>query len=375
MSEQRSQDKRLEDTPIFTDPQERKRIRERAEALVTHIHEKNISNLILLDKSARPLTILLKETWARLYPTERGPHIMYMNIGQEVTQSDGIALLNRAIEELTASPDACARWAIRFQQRLEMLSSQEDFAEQANSARRAIELIQAAAESNDLDLKKQVGYRLGLTQNVLLFEALLRSLPDEEAMTCVYFTEINEAIRTYQSSLRRMHHAKTCIIDDYEHTGRTRIFSKWFVELLLRRAFPKEQASDYVESLAFSSLNHPIFNPRHKGDSGPPWQKQNTEVTDWPSNYHRPLHSQARWRQTREQSNFLQELDRDPGLDESRKGAIRQRLQRDEESFSGHAKIVSSTREELRQIALSQPAPSPKNSSTLARIASFLFDR
>lgn len=363
MSEKLSAKKEVEDVMVFTDPQERKRIRERAEALVKYFHDKNISNLILLDKSARPLTVLVRQTWARLYPMEQGPHITYINIGQEVTQSDGISLLNRAIEKLVASPEFCAEWSVSFKRELDKLSSQDDLRVQVQSAERAVEQIQVAAVSTDAELKERVRYDLGNTQNPLLFEALLRSLSDEEAKKDIYFTKIDEVARVYQVSLRRMHHAKTCIIDEYEHTGRTRIFSKWFVELLLRQAFPGEEGPGEVESLVFSSFKHPIFNQRHRGDYGPPWQKLHTEVTDWSPNFYRPLHSRAQWRIAHETSQRLEELNQDFTLDESTKNVLRKRLQEDRQSLLSENETLASIREELRQIASSQDSASSEGAS------------
>ncbi len=372
MSEKLSAKKEVEDGTIFTDPQERKRIRERAEALVKYFHDKNIRNLILLDKSARPLTVLFRQTWARLYPTKQGPHITYMNIGQEVTRSDGIGLLNRAIEKLFASPENCAHWSSSFKQELDKLAHREDLMEQVRSAERAVERMRMAATSSDPELKEQVRNSLGSTQNPLLFEALLRSLSDKEAKAEMYFTKLDEVARVYHVSLLRMHHAKTCIIDDYEHTGRTRIFSKWFVELLLRHAFPNEDGFGEVESLAFSSFKHPIFNPRHRGDCGPPWQKLHTQVTDWNSNFHRPLHSRATWRIAHEMSQRLAELDQDLTLDESTKDAIRKRLKKELHGILSQNKTLSSIQEELRQIASSQVPASSDGVSRLRRALSFL---
>ena len=70
---------------ILTDPDQRREMRERAREVVRHIQEKGYSNLVFLDKSARPIQTLLRTVWKQKYPKTPFPKVNFVNIGRETS--------------------------------------------------------------------------------------------------------------------------------------------------------------------------------------------------------------------------------------------------------------------------------------------------
>ncbi|MFH1089167.1 MAG: hypothetical protein V1716_01960 [Candidatus Uhrbacteria bacterium] len=63
----------------FYSPQERKEIFEFSSKLADFIHEKNIRNLVIVDRSSRPAYIGINEYWKFRFPSEPPPNIYFIN--------------------------------------------------------------------------------------------------------------------------------------------------------------------------------------------------------------------------------------------------------------------------------------------------------
>ncbi len=79
----------MENNPIeyqtLTDPDQRDLMAERARKMVEQIKEGGYTNLVFLDKSARPIQTLLRDTWKREYGQTPFPLTNFVNIGTEIT--------------------------------------------------------------------------------------------------------------------------------------------------------------------------------------------------------------------------------------------------------------------------------------------------
>lgn len=80
-----TQEKRERVYTILTDPEQRREIARLMENFVDEIKNKDIKNIVFLDKSARPLVTAFQAIWQRKYGTEpqEKPHISFLNIGTE----------------------------------------------------------------------------------------------------------------------------------------------------------------------------------------------------------------------------------------------------------------------------------------------------
>ncbi len=68
---------------ILKDPEQRLEMRKRALEVVEDIYRGKYSNLVFLDKSARPIQTLLRTVWDQQYPEVSFPHVNFINIGRE----------------------------------------------------------------------------------------------------------------------------------------------------------------------------------------------------------------------------------------------------------------------------------------------------
>lgn len=64
---------------FFPEPEERKDIFEYGKSLSEYLKSQSVSDLVLLDRSARPIYIGVMEYWHSKYPNEKMPNIYFMN--------------------------------------------------------------------------------------------------------------------------------------------------------------------------------------------------------------------------------------------------------------------------------------------------------
>jgi hypothetical protein len=64
---------------FFEKPQARKEIYLIGKGLTRYLHDKNIHQLVLIDRSARPAYIAVQEYWNTAYPDEKMPQIYFVN--------------------------------------------------------------------------------------------------------------------------------------------------------------------------------------------------------------------------------------------------------------------------------------------------------
>ena len=60
-------------------PRMRKEALEIGDAVAKYMHDNNIPNIMLLDRSARPTYMTLKNSWKKNYPNEKCPNIYFTN--------------------------------------------------------------------------------------------------------------------------------------------------------------------------------------------------------------------------------------------------------------------------------------------------------
>lgn len=77
---------------FFTTPERRHDIYEFSKGLTTYLHNEKIPNLILIDRSPRPIWIGVDEYWKQNYKEEQRPNIYFVN-------PDGFDSLYKAIKE------------------------------------------------------------------------------------------------------------------------------------------------------------------------------------------------------------------------------------------------------------------------------------
>ena len=70
---------------ILNDPEQRKLLMERVNTMVEIIEQDKYTNVIFLDKSARPLSTLCLDLWRKKFPDKKFPKINFMNIGREIS--------------------------------------------------------------------------------------------------------------------------------------------------------------------------------------------------------------------------------------------------------------------------------------------------
>jgi len=64
---------------IFRDPEERTELYQHSKGLAKQIQERNIANIVLVDRSARPIYVGLQEYWRLNISTEKMPRIFFVN--------------------------------------------------------------------------------------------------------------------------------------------------------------------------------------------------------------------------------------------------------------------------------------------------------
>lgn len=72
---------------IMTEKWTRKEIAIRMHQIINEIHQNNVSTVIFLDKSARPLNTLFLALWSLQFPDISHPKINFFNIGREITDT------------------------------------------------------------------------------------------------------------------------------------------------------------------------------------------------------------------------------------------------------------------------------------------------
>lgn len=72
----------------FVDPKWRQDVYRFAEDLSKYLHDKQIPNIVFIDRSARPAWVALDEYWKNTYPNEKRPNIYFIN-------PDGFDVLNK----------------------------------------------------------------------------------------------------------------------------------------------------------------------------------------------------------------------------------------------------------------------------------------
>ncbi len=66
---------------ILSSTRLRECIKERMELFIEHVHDRKVDALVFLDRSARPLSWLMRGIWKRRYPNEPVPETRFVNIG------------------------------------------------------------------------------------------------------------------------------------------------------------------------------------------------------------------------------------------------------------------------------------------------------
>lgn len=73
---------------IFKEPWQRERLFENTEVLAEEINKKHATDIVLLDKSARPIATLLQTYWPLKFPDKSLPAIRFFNFGREKVEKD-----------------------------------------------------------------------------------------------------------------------------------------------------------------------------------------------------------------------------------------------------------------------------------------------
>lgn len=73
----------------MTDIEQRRLLAERVDQLIDRVITENITNLVFLDKSARPISTLFRELWNIKHPDQRYPLINFINVGTENSHTKG----------------------------------------------------------------------------------------------------------------------------------------------------------------------------------------------------------------------------------------------------------------------------------------------
>lgn len=84
---------------ILTDPEMRQKLADRVFNLVEQVKEKNITNLVFLDKSARPLVTLFSSLWKKLSPNAPKPKISFINVGKEILGEERVDFGSMSTQE------------------------------------------------------------------------------------------------------------------------------------------------------------------------------------------------------------------------------------------------------------------------------------
>jgi hypoxanthine phosphoribosyltransferase len=71
---------------IINDTEQRRLLMEKVESLVDQIKAEQITNVVFLDKSARPISVLCRDLWHKKYPDDDFPKTNFINIGREITE-------------------------------------------------------------------------------------------------------------------------------------------------------------------------------------------------------------------------------------------------------------------------------------------------
>jgi hypothetical protein len=66
---------------ILDDPEYREQLFHRVDEMLQDFHDRDINSLVFLDKSARPISWLIRELWQTRYPDEPLPDLSFINIG------------------------------------------------------------------------------------------------------------------------------------------------------------------------------------------------------------------------------------------------------------------------------------------------------
>jgi len=71
---------------VFDDDEQRKLLMEKVEEMVDRIKTEGYSNIVFLDKSARPLFTLCHDLYSKKYKDDKFPQANFINIGREITE-------------------------------------------------------------------------------------------------------------------------------------------------------------------------------------------------------------------------------------------------------------------------------------------------
>lgn len=158
---------------IVKDPRLRKLLAMRTVDLIEKIWDENVSQLIFLDKSARPIATLFLDLWKKFSPEQAPPKISFMHIGQRILKS---------LNYHHWPSDEDTKRYLELERRGEIKRIKEDYKYLAGAAsgEKTIVVDEYSQSGNVLELSKQIVHAIFPNLEVSTFPLITSD--DEEAL-------------------------------------------------------------------------------------------------------------------------------------------------------------------------------------------------